>query len=425
MFLVESTTSFATLDREQLVGASVDAPTEHRVSNAAAVVIQGWALGRASRVRWVEAVADGRVLCRMRPTHDRPDVAAALGDMPGAGRSGFQGVVDAVRVTGSGFVVRAVLETGALAEIAQVRLHAFWLSGRHVAERNVASIVIPCFNQAPFLGDAIESALAQSHPQVEVVVVDDGSNDNAAEVAARYPVVKYIRQENAGLASARNAGLRASNGEYLLFLDADDRLRPDAVSASVACLVANPSWALVSGEHCYIGADGDALSSWVRPRVTDDHYRALLQMNYIGCPAAVLYRRAALHVARGFDARFHPCEDYDLALRLAREYPVGTHDVVMAEYRRYGGGMSGDSGRMLEAALGVLKAQRQFIAGDRRLGKAMTDGRRNWRELYGRPLALAARRDLASRGSRGRGLREVRQLLRLAPRQLARVMLFR
>ena len=77
----------------------------------------------------------------------------------------------------------------------------------------LASVVIPCYKQAHFLPQAIESALSQTHRPVEVIVVDDGSPDNTAAVVARYPQVRYLRQENRGLGGARNSGFRISNGE--------------------------------------------------------------------------------------------------------------------------------------------------------------------------------------------------------------------
>src|SRR5215210_7179893 len=92
------------------------------------------------------------------------------------------------------------------------------------------SVVIPCFNQGHFLGEALESVLSQTRPPDHVVVVDDGSVDNTAVVVGRFPTVHYIRQPNGGLARARNTGLRHTRGEYLVFLDADDRLWPDAVA---------------------------------------------------------------------------------------------------------------------------------------------------------------------------------------------------
>src|SRR5215216_7819784 len=95
--------------------------------------------------------------------------------------------------------------------------------------RPLVSIVIPCYRQAHLLGDAIESALSQTYPRVEVVVVDDGSPDDPASVVARHPEVHFVQQANQGGSVARNAGLRASRGEYVVFLDGDDVLLPHAV----------------------------------------------------------------------------------------------------------------------------------------------------------------------------------------------------
>jgi cellulose synthase/poly-beta-1,6-N-acetylglucosamine synthase-like glycosyltransferase len=85
-----------------------------------------------------------------------------------------------------------------------------------------ASVIIPCYNQGHFLHEAIESALAQTYPHSEVLVLDVGSTDKTAEVAAAYSGVQYIRQKNSGVSAARNTGLKQSRGEYLVFLDADD-----------------------------------------------------------------------------------------------------------------------------------------------------------------------------------------------------------
>ena len=90
------------------------------------------------------------------------------------------------------------------------------------------SVVIPCYRQAHYLPTAVDSALAQTHPDVEVIVVDDGSDDDTAAVAARYGArVRYVRRPNGGLAAARNTGVAASTATYLKFLDADDHLVPE------------------------------------------------------------------------------------------------------------------------------------------------------------------------------------------------------
>jgi len=104
----------------------------------------------------------------------------------------------------------------------------------------LVSVVIPCYNQAHFLGEAIESVLAQSYPNFEIIVVDDGSTDDTSEVARRYPGVRLVRQENKGLSGARNAGLAHSEEEYVVFLDADDRLLPDALETVLEHLEAHP-----------------------------------------------------------------------------------------------------------------------------------------------------------------------------------------
>jgi len=131
--------------------------------------------------------------------------------------------------------------------------------GSRGAEDRLVTVVIPCYNQARFLGEAIESVLAQSYRNFEVIVVDDGSTDKTSEVAGRYEGVRLIRQENKGLAGARNSGLAKSQGEYVVFLDADDRLLPKALEVGLGCFDSHPECALVSGHTRFINADGSLL----------------------------------------------------------------------------------------------------------------------------------------------------------------------
>src|SRR5436190_6621744 len=93
----------------------------------------------------------------------------------------------------------------------------------------LVSVIIPCYKQADCLPGALESALAQTHCETEIIVVDDGSPDNVFEVVSRCSTVKYVEQQNQGLAAARNGGFSVSSGDYVLFLDADDRLMPHAI----------------------------------------------------------------------------------------------------------------------------------------------------------------------------------------------------
>ncbi|MBO9648263.1 MAG: glycosyltransferase family 2 protein [Variovorax sp.] len=110
------------------------------------------------------------------------------------------------------------------------------------------SVVIPCYKQAHLLAAAIESALAQARDvDVEVIVVDDGSPDNASEVATRYEGVIVIRQPNAGLCAARNRGILRSSGKFLLFLDSDDYLRPGMLAAAARAFAESDELDVVHG----------------------------------------------------------------------------------------------------------------------------------------------------------------------------------
>ena len=108
------------------------------------------------------------------------------------------------------------------------------------SNHDLVSVVIPAYNSGDFLPIAIESVIAQTHLAVEIIVVDDGSTDDTKVVCANYLAVKYIYQPNQGAASARNTGISASRGDYLIFLDSDDYLFPEAIEIGIDCLNANP-----------------------------------------------------------------------------------------------------------------------------------------------------------------------------------------
>jgi glycosyltransferase involved in cell wall biosynthesis len=234
-------------------------------------------------------------------------------------------------------------------------------AARRRRDEPLVSIVITCYNQAGYLAEAIESALAQTHARREVVVIDDGSVDDTAGVAARYPDVKCVRQPNAGLSAARNSGIRESHGEFLVFLDADDRLLPDALRAGLDGFLVRPDCAFISGHYRMMREDGTALPDFAQWPPEPDAYRTLLQRNYIGMHATVMYRRAALEKVGGFDSGLPTCEDYDMYLRIARGHPVHSHGRVIAEYRRHDAAMSMNPARMLYGALGAFAGQWRFI----------------------------------------------------------------
>jgi len=248
----------------------------------------------------------------------------------------------------------------------------------------LVSVIIPCFNQGRFLGEAIASAQKQTYPNIEIIVIDDGSSDSTQQVANSFANVKYRYQPNAGLSAARNAGVKKSNGFFLVFLDADDILYPNAVETNVRLLLQNPSWAFVSGGHHKVDEwlyplDGDESAA-----IDTNHYQALLRGNYIGMHAAVMYR-CRVFDEFSYDTSLKACEDYDLYLKIARRYPVGCHATPVAAYRRHGQNMSRNHLWMLNQVLQVHAQQKSVLhTEDER--RAWQSGVAIWRDYYAKQV---------------------------------------
>jgi glycosyltransferase involved in cell wall biosynthesis len=248
------------------------------------------------------------------------------------------------------------------------------------------SIVITCYNHGRFLGEAIESARAQTLSPIEIIVIDDGSTDDSFAVAAGFKDVKCLTGGNQGLAAARNLGFNASTGPFLIFLDADDRLMPAAVEAGLSALAAHPECGFVSGHYAVIDSQGVQLHLQQTPCDAEADYGSLLRRNHIGMHAAVMYRRAVVERAGGFNASLRACEDYDLYLRAARIFSYRCHHQPVAEYRQHESNMSNDAALMLDAALSVVWSQRSYVRKNPRYREAYREGVRHWSDYYGRRL---------------------------------------
>ena len=260
------------------------------------------------------------------------------------------------------------------------------------------SVVIPCYNQAHFLAEAVESVLAQTWPDREVVVVDDGSQDDPAGVVARYPGVRLVRQPNQGVSAARNRGLSESRGEYLVFLDADDRLLPEALETGLRHLSARPECVMAAGHYRNISSDGRPLPTPAQPVVERDHYATLLRGgDCVWLPAAVLYRRAVFDAVEGFDPERQGCADFDLYLRIARSHPVCCHGEVVVEYRQHPPSMSRNSAHMLRDAMAAFRAQQRYVSEHPEYAAAFREGRRVFRHYYGDKLVHDIRVNLRER----------------------------
>lgn len=241
------------------------------------------------------------------------------------------------------------------------------------------AVVLTTYNDATYLREALTSVFAQTRPADEVIVIDDGSNVSPAGILADFPQAILLRKSNGGLSSARNLGLRSARSRYITFLDADDRLEPNATASGVACFACKPDAAMVYGGHRRIRANGDRAGCDNYQGVSGDAYTDLLSGNCIGMHATVLYRRDVLMTIGGFDEGLRRCEDYDLYLRIARTYPIASHPEIIAEYRWHGHNMSRDAEEMLQAALAVHGRHRGQTPEHHR---AWLEGQQSWKAWY-------------------------------------------
>ena len=257
----------------------------------------------------------------------------------------------------------------------------------------VVSVIVPCFNHGRYLREALAS-VGTPEVRTEIIVVDDGSSDSTSEVIATFDTTnefRSVRQHNAGLAAARNRGLRESRGRYIVFLDADDRLVPGAIELGVAKLDERPECAFVFGRCRMMDQDGTVLVTPEQPRIVRDHYRELLRQNYIWMPAMAMFRRDPLERIGGFNSEVNAAADYEMYLHLARHYPVHDHAQVVAHYRKHDGSMSRNAARMLRETLAVMRSQRPFLEGDEASLAAYEEGWRMWQDFYGAHLATEIR----------------------------------
>lgn len=184
------------------------------------------------------------------------------------------------------------------------------------------SVVIPAKNVAAYVGETLASALAQGEVS-EVIVVDDGSSDNTTAIirAIRDPRLRLMTNDSAGVSAARNLGARHATGEWLLFLDADDRLRPGAVAALLAAARRAPRAVLVYGDYNTIDSEGRQIGRRGllkgRRKPSGDVLARLARGNFIVNGGVALARAEAFRAVGGFDTALRYCEDWHCWCRLA------------------------------------------------------------------------------------------------------------
>lgn len=223
------------------------------------------------------------------------------------------------------------------------------------------SIILPTFNglSRGYLGEAIESVIQQTYEGWDLVIVDDGSMDNIAAGCAHYmkdPRVRIIRRENGGLSAARKTGVENARGEFLAFLDDDDRWAPKKLEDQLAFFEHCPDpkagmvftgIRLIDSTGCLIGAR--------RKKASSDIYRKLvLHGNGITAPSAVMVKRSVIDAVGSFDPAMKSLEDLDLWLRISRRYHIYSMPELLTDYRLHGNTITAVSFSREEQYEGIL-----------------------------------------------------------------------
>lgn len=214
------------------------------------------------------------------------------------------------------------------------------------------SIVIATYNTGSFVAEALQSALAQTHANREIILVDDGSTDDtAARLEPFLSHIRYVRQENAGLAAARNHGLSLASGDYIALLDADDRWARRKLAIQLAIAHRRPMSGLIASDgvefegdkvvrrHLFPGHLVKALRASSKGEMTARFHKALIIGPMFACPAQTLIPRGVIESLGPFADT--GAQDYDYYLRIAQRYPFTVHNHSLAAWRYRPDSMSG------------------------------------------------------------------------------------
>lgn len=227
------------------------------------------------------------------------------------------------------------------------------------AASDLVSVVIPAYNAAATLDETLRSVRAQTYQALEILVVDDGSTDDTPDIAARHaledPRVRLIRQENGGVARARNRGVQDARGLFIAPVDADDLWRPEKIELQMRAMHSGGdkvglvyTWfALIDGKSAVYEAHN-------RPNEEGEVLRAMYRANVVGNGSSPLMRKEAILQAGGYDAslrdaRAQGCEDLLLYATIAETYEFALVRGFLTGYRQTPDNMSGDAGQMLRS----------------------------------------------------------------------------
>lgn len=229
------------------------------------------------------------------------------------------------------------------------------------------SVIIPVFNGADTLSETLDSVLAQTWQDWEMIVVNDGSTDSTLAVVESYRQrhgelgdrLQVLSFANAGVSISRNRGLAAAQGQYISFLDADDLWTADKLERQLQALQAQPQAALAYSFTAWIDEQGNPLGEQIAQRREGEVYGALLLRDFIASGSNPLICRSALEAVGGFDPDLSHGEDWDLWLRLAREFPVVCVPEPQVLYRKRPISASSNLSAMVCQSLAIIRRELQ------------------------------------------------------------------
>ncbi|WP_084801564.1 glycosyltransferase [Bradyrhizobium sp. Ec3.3] len=305
-------------------------------------------------------------------------------------------------------------------------------ANRTARSASFVSIVIPAKNAAAYIRETIDSALAQSADVGEVIVIDDGSSDDTVAIvrSIRDSRLHLVANELTGVSAARNLGARTAHGDWLLFLDADDRLRSGAVATLVAAAKAAPAAVLVYGDYDLIDSDGrpigrrDLLQGRKKP--SGDVLTRLARGNFIVNGGIMLVRADAFRTSGGFDERLKFCEDWHCWCRLAAIGDFQFVPALLLDYRLHTANTMNAAAR---SPRDFFPAVERVFADELILGKLAPESRPGLRQAAEIHLITYAATQAVRFGRYGDALSYMRMVgqrsLTALPRSLAKLVLAR
>ena len=216
------------------------------------------------------------------------------------------------------------------------------------------SIIIPTYNRARYVCEAVDSVFAQTYKDYEIIIIDDGSTDNTRETLKKYgDRIQYIYQKNMGPPAAMNTGVRRAKGEYYVILGDDDALMPDMLERQVEVMDRNPDVAFVCGGVHFMDGSGQIYKTSRDGRHREKTFKSLLFDNFVWHLTAVVRRKVSEEMGH-FDENLATTHDHDLWIRMAIKYRFEYTDAPLAKFRRHPGNYSKGLNLHLKDHLAIL-----------------------------------------------------------------------